>query len=239
MKKRIKAGKQKVVSYFTEDKRVFAKDLSLTKLFFIFIVGSVVGVYYEQILNLITHYLDNGSIFWEYRRGVIYGPFNPLYGAGAVLFTWLLLRNDRRWWETILYGGIIGGVFEYVVNFFQEVVMRTSSWNYEGYFLNINGRTTIPFMLAWGIMALIFTDYLYPKISRWIEKIPYRLGQWITVVFAIFMAIDILLSWTALARQTLRRSGVKPFTIVGRIYDDIYNDEALAHYFPNMKPKER
>lgn len=228
---------QKSKPYFLDEKRGYAKGLCSAKLFLIFAIFSIFGTYYEQILNLVTHYLEDGSIFWEYRRGVIYGPFSPIYGAGAVLFTILLLRKNLSTPKTIIYGSLIGGAFEYIISLLQEIFVGTTSWDYSEHFLNIGGRTTIPFMLVWGILSLIYSKYLYPKICKAIENVPYNLMKTITICLAIFLIFDMLISWTALIRQNLRRKGYEPVTVIGEFYDKVYDDETLSKYFPNMKEK--
>ena len=75
-------------------KCVFAEGYSGKKLFLIFVIGSVIGVLYEEILNLVKIYFATGDIVWELRRGVLYGPFNPLYGLGAVLVVYLLAKPN-------------------------------------------------------------------------------------------------------------------------------------------------
>lgn len=232
---KIKRSFNNLKKWLKEDKRVFAKDLCGYKLFWIFMLGSFFGVMYEQILNFITHYFKYGIIFWEMRRGVIYGPFNPLYGAGAVLMIWLLLRKKRNNMETFLIGGIIGGTFEYVISLLQETFVGTVSWDYSKKFLNIGGRTTIPFMVVWGILALLLAKVVYPKISSIIEKIPYRLGEIVTKWVIIFMCFNMLISWGALIRQTIRRQGIPPITKVDKLFDEYYPDEFLKKYYPNMK----
>ena len=71
----------------------FAAGLCFKKLFFIFVIGSIFGDYYERIINLVGYSWGGTHWFWERRSGVIYGPFSVIYGAGAVLlilaFIWL------------------------------------------------------------------------------------------------------------------------------------------------------
>lgn len=229
---------EKIKNYFKNEKRGYAKGLCGTKLFLIFVIFSIFGTYYEQILNLITHYLRDGSFFWELRRGVIYGPFSPIYGAGAVLFTILLLRKNLSKTKIFIYGALIGGGFEFIVSLLQEIFVGTTSWDYSNHFLNIGGRTNIPFMLVWGILCLIYSKYLYPKISKMIENAPYNLMRIVTICLAIFLTLDMIISWSALIRQNLRRKGIEPFTIVGEFYDEVYTDEKLKEYFPNMVVKD-
>lgn len=227
----------KVKNYFFKDKKGYAKGLCSAKLFLIFAIFSVFGTYYEQILTLVMRYMDKGIISWELRRGVIYGPFSPIYGGGAVIFAIFLLRKDISNWKTFLYASLIGGIFEFEISFLQETFVGTTSWDYSGYFLNIGGRTTIPFMAVWGIMGLIFAKYLYPKISKFIENAPYNLMRTFTICLAIFLSLDMLVSWTALLRQNLRRKGFEPLTPIGELYDQVYPDEVLKKYFPNMEAK--
>ncbi len=221
-----------------EEKKIFAKGLSKEKLFLIFVIGSIIGAYYEEILSGIKYFNVYHVLKWFPRRGVLYGPFSPIYGAGMVLFIYLLSRRKHTNIELILYGGLIGGIFEYMTSFLQETFIGTVSWDYSKQFLNIHGRTTIPIMLGWGMGAFILVRYVYPFLSRLIEKIPYKLGKGITLFLAIFLGLDMLVSWTALARWTFRRENIPPYTVVGKFYDQVYTDEVLMRHFPNMQVKE-
>ena len=147
---------QKFKNYLKKDKRIFAKGICFEKLFAVFIIGSVIGSLYEEILNFLLVYSRTGQFVWEYRRGVIYGPFNIIYGIGAVIIVSLLADRKHKWYETILYGSLLGGGIEYLISFLQETFTRTTSWDYSNKFLDINGRTTLPFMLIWGIFSFLF-----------------------------------------------------------------------------------
>ena len=220
-------------------KCVFAKGYSFKKLFFIFVIGSIIGVLYEEILNTVKIYLATGDIVWELRRGVIYGPFNPLYGLGAVLVVYLLVRPNYSNIKTFIYGGLLGGIIEYSISLLQEIFTHTTSWDYSNHFLNIGGRTTIPFLIAWGIFTLIFAKIIYPYLSKWIEKIPINIGNIIFYILLIFLIIDMFISWTALFRGAMRKSDIEPITPIGRLYDRIYPDSVLSKHFPNTEFKTR
>lgn len=220
-------------------KCVFAKGYSFKKLFFIFVIGSIIGVLYEEILNTVKIYLATGDIVWELRRGVIYGPFNPLYGLGAVLVVYLLVRPNYSNIKTFIYGGLLGGTLEYSISLLQEIFTHTTSWDYSHHFLNIGGRTTIPFLIAWGIFTLIFAKIIYPYLSKWIEKIPINIGNIVFYILLIFLIIDMFISWTALFRGAMRKSDIEPITPIGRLYDRIYPDSVLSKHFPNTEFKTR
>lgn len=213
----------------------FAEGLCFKKLFWIFLLGSIFGAYYEQILNLFIHYHYHHELVWQLRRGVIYGPISPIYGAGAVLFAVLLLRKEKSNLRLFLGGALIGGTFEYLISFLQETFLGTISWDYSQEFLNINGRTTIPYMIVWGMLALIFAKVVYPLISNIIESFPQKFGEVFTNIFLILLIIDFVISWGALVRQTIRHMGYEPITFVGEFFDTHYDDEVLRKYYTNMK----
>jgi len=232
--------KDKKIAKPKEDKKIFADGICWQKLFIIFIIGCLFGNYYEMILNLVRHYLRDGSIFWEVRRGFIYFPLSPVYGAGAVLMTLAFAGKNYKWHQILIYGSILGGSFEYIISFLQETFIGTVSWNYTKYPLDINGRTTIPIMFLWGTLCVIFVKLIYPYLSKSIERIPHKIGNTLTKILVIIVVLDATISFTAIIRQSLRREGIKPFTFIGEICDKIYTDERLKKAYPNMKlPKKK
>ena len=87
-------------------------------------------------------------------------------------------RNKKRGVvKTFLYATFIGGVFEYLASFFLELFLGMKFWDYTGMFLSIGGRTTLPFMLVWGVMGTFVVKVVYPFLSKWIEKIPKTIGN--------------------------------------------------------------
>lgn len=142
----------------TKCEEKFAEGLCFKKLFFVFLVGSVIGTIYEELLYGVQTWYATGSWEWTVRRGVIYGPFNVIYGFGAVVMVYLLLRKKYTNWQIFLYASLLGGIVEYVVSLLQEVFTHTTSWDYSNYFLNINGRTTVPFMVVWGDFRIGFSE---------------------------------------------------------------------------------
>lgn len=216
----------------------FAEGLCFKKLFFIFLIGSVIGAVYEDVLIYVRTWLETGEGVFMLHRGVIYGPFNVVYGFGAAVMTWLLLRKKYNNWQIFGLAAVLGGVVEYLISFLQETFTHTTSWDYSDLPLNINGRTTIPIMLVWGAMGLLLVKVIYPWVSKLIEKIPVRIGNTIYIMLVIFMALDMLVSWSAIIRQTLRHNNVPALTPLGRFYDDCYSDEYLEKYFPNMVRKD-
>lgn len=212
----------------------FAEGLGFKKLFFIFLVGSVIGTIYEDLLIYWQTYQATGTGVWMTHRGVIWGPFNVIYGFGAAVMCWVLLRKKLANWQVFLYSAFLGGFVEYALSYLQEKFVGTVSWDYSEQFLNFQGRTSVPIMLVWGVMGLILVKVIYPVLSSLIERIPIRTGEIVFLVLLVFMTFDCLISWSALIRQNLRHQGIGPWTPVGEFYDRIFPDEYLQRYYPNM-----
>jgi uncharacterized membrane protein len=224
---------KKIYNYLFSNKEVFAKGLCKEKIFFVFLFGCVFGCIYEESLNIIFSFINNGYAVWETRRGLIYGELSPIYGWGAALMTYILMIKNRKWYHNFILGSLIGGGFEYLISFLQETFTGSVSWNYSNEFLNINGRTTIPYMMVWGLLALLLIYIIYPFLSHLIELIPYNLGMILYKVLFIMVSIDMFISFGAVIRQYLRRLGYAPFTILGNIFDKYYPDSRLARVYTN------
>ena len=214
--------------------KTFAKGYCLTKIFIFFVIGCIIGTYYEELLNFVKYgtYSD--------RQGLLYGPFSPIYGVGIAIFVIFLgKQNDTRaLWKTLLYASLIGGVTEFMTSWIADTFFHVEFWDYSGYFLNIAGRTTIPFMIGWGIGGTILMKVIYPFISKWIEKIPYKIGHPLYIVLLIFIIVDVILTYSAFGRMALRSQNLKPNSFIGEWLDNTYNDEYMYQKFPVMRPDE-
>lgn len=215
-------------------KHPFAEGLSFKKLFFIFLIGSVFGTIYEDLFIYGQTYLETGTGVWMTHRGVIWGPFNVIYGFGASLMCWVLLRKKLENWQIFVFSAFIGGAVEYGLSFLQETFTGTTSWDYSGQLMSLGGRTTIPIMAFWGLLGLILVKVIYPFLSNLIEKIPLEIGERLFAVLLVFMVFNMLISWAAILRQNLRHHNVKPLTPIGEYLDAQFNDDYLKRYFPNM-----
>ena len=209
-------------------KEVFAEGFCFYKVFLLYVIGCMIGVYYEEILTVCR----TGE--WLSRQGIIYGPFNPVYGLGFLAFTVLLCRNlKRKWWLTYIYSCFIGGAAEVITSLISEYVFKVNAWDYSDKFLNIMGRTTIPFMLFWGLGGLIFVKLVYPGLSKLIELIPKRIGNLIMPTFLIFVLLSHVISYSALFRYGTRAEGQPASNAIEVVLDKYYDDDLMKQYYEN------
>lgn len=207
----------------------FAAGMNFYKLFWVFFVGCFLGVLVETLWCLVTKH------HFESRQGLIYGPFNLVYGFGTFLLTislsWLTKKGDV--W--VFLGGIlIGDAFEYFCSFLQEAMFGTVSWQYDHLPLSINGRITLKYSVFWGLLALVWMKFLYPILSKWIEKIPSHIGKPLTWVLLVFMILNTVISGLAVTRMTQRHDGIPAQSQIAVFLDEHYPDELMHRVYPNM-----
>jgi len=215
------------------EEKVFTKSFYFLNFFYLFLFGCLFGTYFEEILFFIQHKE------WTSRAGVLYGPFSPLYGCGVLLFVLLLGKKDkeRNIFKTFFMCTFIGGVAEYFASLLFETFFQIRFWDYSTDFLNIHGRTTIPFMLVWGLFGTFLMKVIVPLISKGVKKIPIRVGVLLSFVLAILLSIDILLSFTAFIRMRERQKNHEALTFIGEFCDQMYSDDFMKEKFPILKGK--
>lgn len=203
--------------------------LTASKLVLLFTIGCVVGFVLETIFTL----FNKGYL--ESRRGMIYGPFNQVYGFGLVLIvlalTPLAKQHDRA---LFLGSAVVGGTFEFLCSLLQERVIGTVSWEYSADPLSIGGRTSLLFMFYWGVLGVVLMRYIYPYALAQIDRIPQRTQVGLSRALAVFLAANMLVSLAAVTRWHDRVGGQPPESAVDVILDDLYPNERLEKIYPTM-----
>ena len=208
----------------------FAKGMGIYKLLLVCFIGSFMGVIVELLWCLIRHgYLES-------RSGLVYGPFNLLYGAGAVVLTVCLYRfRNHSGWISFLGGMIVGTVVEYVCSWGQEMIFGSRSWDYSAMPFNINGRVCLLYSVFWGFLGLFWIKNLYPRMAKWILKIPNKPGKIITVVLTVFLAWNSVVSLAAVHRWTERLQNRPASNAVEQLLDERFPNERLERIYANME----
>lgn len=214
--------------------RHFAGGINTYKLLLICFIGSFAGV----ILEMLWCLLKRGYL--ESRSGLVYGPFNMLYGVGAVLLTVCLygLRNHRRW-LSFTGGFVVGSFLEYVCSWGQELFLGSRSWDYSSKPFNLNGRICLLYSVFWGFLGVLWVKNLYPRIASLILKIPEKVGKRVTVALSIFLAVNCLVTCVAVYRWSNRVKGEEADGVFWEFVDERFPDSRMERVFANMDfPKE-
>ncbi len=203
------------------------RKISFDKYFRTFLIVSILETFYEVIVYVIEYFIDNGRFGWSRRSGVFFGPISPVYGFGAVFMLFFLGKREEKWWQDLLKAAILGGVAEFALSFIQELVTGTRSWDYSNKMLNIDERTTIPYMFGWGIAGLLFIKWFYPFMCQLLSRIPVNIYNTITPLLVAIVFLDLFVTWSALWRKELRDKREKPYTFVGEYYAIFFNDDFI------------
>lgn len=208
----------------------FAKGLNIYKILLICFIGSFLGVIVEMLWCLVT----NGYI--ESRSGLVYGPFNLLYGIGAAALSLCLYRfRNRGWWLSFLGGMIIGSIVEYVCSWGQELIFGSRSWDYSHMPFNINGRICLLYSIFWGVLGVLWIKNIYPRMAKVILKIPNRIGKIITWALVVFFVFNASMSAVSIFRWSQRIAGIEPSNSFWEFVDKRFPDERMETIYANME----
>ena len=207
--------------------------LDFFNLFWTFMVGSFVGLIVEIIFHMVV--VEPGV--YQDRAGLLWGPFSPIYGIGAVLMTIALNRfKDRNIVFIFVVCTIIGGGFEYFVSWFMEVAFGAQAWDYSNEFLGdlFGGRTCLLFASMFGFLGTVWIKLLLPIFLKVFNLIPWKWRSSVTLVVAAFMLVNAVMTLQALDNWGARKAGHVPAPGIEQFYAEHFNDDYMANRFQSM-----
>ena len=218
-----------VIDLEEEQGNHFAKGLNLYKLLMILYIGSFAGV----VVELIWCFLRHGYL--ESRAGLVYGPFNLLYGVGAAALTVFLYRyRNRGRWLSFLGGMAVGSAVEYACSWAQETFLGSRSWDYSEMPFNLNGRICLEYSVFWGFLGILWLKNLYPRMAAVIIRIPDKWGRILTWALFAFFLFDAVVSLLAVMRWHGRVTGVGASNAFWRFVDLRFPDERMQRIYANL-----
>ena len=143
-------------------------------------------------------------------------------------------RSGLIYGQIFLAGTVLGGAYEYLCSWVQEVLFGACFWDYSHIPLNINGRVSLLYSMFWGVAAVLWVKDLYPRMCRWIGRIPGPIGKPLTWALTGFMAVNILLSAAALARWDARQMGRPPQNPVDVFLDVHFPDRRMYQNYSTL-----
>ena len=220
--------------------------LNYFNLFWVFFVCSVLGLILEEVWHMVV--VDPGV--YQDRAGMLFGPFSPIYGFGAVLMTRALNRfYKKNPLIVFLVSALIGGAFEVFVGWFMQTSFGVVSWSYSHIRLFgmpdpiavlTGGRTCTPFACMWGLGGLIWIKVLLPRLLKLINMIPWKRRYSATVILTAVMLIDGVMTLQSLDYWYQRVNGTVRNIPVAQFYDKHFDNEYMENRFQSMtmSPKD-
>ena len=199
------------------------------------LIFSILGLIVETIYG----YATTGIL--ESRKGLILGPFCPIYGVGAVIILLLLDRFKGHKVKLFIYGAILGSFIEYILSFMLEAMYGSRFWSYSN-FMNTNGRICLLYSAFWGVLSIILIEFVKKYIDKFIDKIKGKARIITDIALIIFFSVDILLTVWGISVYKARAkdvyNDVKVFeekNIIQKAGDAIFTDDIMSKIFPNLR----
>lgn len=148
------------------------------------------------VVELLWHSIVHKKIIET--RGVLFGPYCPIYGFGAllVLGTTYTIKDNLL----LVFLAAVGlcSVLEYFTSFILEKIFNIRWWDYsETRKLNINGRICLTASIGFGVFGIIATQWVQPFIENCISLIPDTIQIIIALVLFVVMLTDSIASMLA------------------------------------------
>ena len=157
---------------------------SLAALFFIFAM-------FGWVWELFFYYVQQGKII---NRGVLHGPWLPIYGVGGLIVLIFLFVLRRRPVLHLIATVVLCGVVEYFGGWALEMIFDKKWWDYSGYFFNIDGRVCAEGLFVFGAAGMAFIYVLAPLLDNMIRKARQKILIPVEAVLLVFFIIDVIYS---------------------------------------------
>ena len=157
-----------------------------------------------QILTYFVIYSFLGWVFESTVRtiyekkiintGFLSGPFCPIYGCGAIIMIIFFNGLKDNIFVLFLSAFIILTLWEYIVGTLLEKIFKTKYWDYSEHKLNYKGQVCLTNSLAWGVIGVLFIEYIHPFISELIGKIDSRYMTIFIIAISIALLTDAIIN---------------------------------------------
>ena len=160
-----------------------------------FFVYCVLGWLYEVFLEVVVYR-------WGFdNRGVLFGPYLPVYGLGALAFIflvyWLVAGKSAKVKAlrvplVFLGCALIATLIELVTSYILEAVMGYWPWQtYEDYAINFQARIALSPSIRFGLGGILFLYGIQPVLDKLFQKIETK--KWAIAIVCV-MAVDLVIT---------------------------------------------
>lgn len=149
---------------------------TLQSFFLYFLMYSIVGWSYEVFLEVVVYQ-------WGFSdRGVLFGPWCPVYGVGALAFLLcfkkLMDKREPKWLKFIkpllIFVGCmaVATAIELATSYALEALTGSWPWQtYSDYAINFQGRIALSPSIRFGLGGLLFLYILQPLFELIVGKL--------------------------------------------------------------------
>ena len=126
------------------------------------------------------------------NRGVMHGPWLPIYGSGVVMIMLVLARWRRRPIAEAAAIVLLCGAVEYGTSYVLEAISGMRWWDYTGYFLNLNGRICGEGLTVFALGGMAAVYLLLPILDTLWSRIRPKVTVAICTVLVLAFCADLV-----------------------------------------------
>lgn len=160
---------------------------------------ALIGWLYEVFLEVVVYQ-------WGFsNRGVLFGPYLPVYGFGALAFIlcFYKLIKDKPLKKKLLYIPIIflgcmivATALDLVTSYICEYFTGSWPWQtYADYKYNFEARIALSPSIRFGIGGVIFLYLLQPLFDKLLSKLSDKTRNIIFYILLVILIVDIICSF--------------------------------------------
>lgn len=207
--------------------------ITIHQIIWYLLIFSIIGLIVETLFC----YFTTGVI--ESRKGLIFGPFCPIYGVGATILICLLNELKTNKLKLFVYGGILGSAIEYIISFGLEAFYGTRFWDYSFLKYNLNGRICITYTIFWSILAFVLIKFVKPIIDKIINKTNYKFIDGTIVFFAVIDIFCTIWGINSYKNRAINNyygiQNIENKSIVQDIENNMFESKKMEQIFPNLR----
>ncbi len=175
------------------------------KMFICFMLYAIIGWLYEVFLEVVIYQ-------WGFtNRGVLFGPYCPIYGVGATIFVFAFYKYKKQSEHNpilkmvVLFFGcmLIATLIELVTTYILEFLIGSWPWQtYTDYAINFQGRIALSPSIRFGLGGILFLYVVQPLFDKLLEKFKGKTINIISAIFLLILGADII--WTVFIKNIFR-----------------------------------
>ena len=158
-----------------------------------FMLYSMIGWIYEVFLEVVVYR-------WGFsNRGVLFGPWLPVYGTGALIFIFLVypIIKEKPLKEKLIMIPVVfilcmlsATLLELMTSYICEFISGSWPWQtYKDYKYNFQARIALSPSIRFGLGGIIFLYLLQPLFEKLTSKLEKKKNI-VAVLIILILAID-------------------------------------------------
>ena len=161
--------------------------------FLLFLIYSILG----WIVEMIYIYIVDKE--WV-NRGVLLGPYCPIYGVAAVVMVFYLSQYKNNVLTVFILATVLCTLLEYFTSYLMEKIFNARWWDYSDRKFNIDGRVCGENAILFGFASIITLYVINPSITYFLNNIHIYVLVSISVACLLTFITDCIISYNTINR---------------------------------------